>query len=342
MTDSSPFVPPVARPDISPPSAPLPPPTGEPRPGEAPGFSPLAAPPPPPVPPSAPTPQWVRGLILAGIVIGAVAIMGAVAFLVDAVRSATTALPAPVADVAEVDPPGQPQGSVVIEPLLEGDPGRPVAAEPLDCTGCFDLADAESLRLPERAYAELGVPESDGETWKTKVYSEQLASIRAWREDGGSPEGCYLTYPWAPLPVVAEPVPTAVRLQDLYFPEWHFDASDSHMLTEIVRVFDSSTNATGHLAEVDAARAACPGYTMTEANYSGVVTAAPALVDLPPSVAATGWVEQSGSWRKYAFDLQRGNLVVRIVLTTNGPGPTEAGFRDLVDEYAVLLSELEP
>lgn len=76
-------------------------------------------------------------------------------------------------------------------------------------------------------------------------------------------------------------------------------------------------------------------------GFAARVAAAPAL-RLPDSVAAYGWTESNDYSRVYAVDLQRGNLVARVTLTTDGSGPTETEFRVLAEEYAVLLAGLEP
>ncbi|MBU1459100.1 MAG: hypothetical protein KKC89_06010, partial [Gammaproteobacteria bacterium] len=75
--------------------------------------------------------------------------------------------------------------------------------------------------------------------------------------------------------------------------------------------------------------------------WSTAVAPAPAL-DVPDSVAALGW-SQSNQWgRTYEVDIQRGNLVVRLVLNSDGAGPTEQQFRQIAEDYATLLAELEP
>lgn len=319
---SGPLTPPSAP---SHPAPPLPPPAGAPI-GAVPSFPPM-----PPPPPSRP---WLIPVII-GSVLAAVVLIAGVVFA--AVQIANLSRPAAVDAVDDDDP-----GSSRPDPLLEGDPGSPVAEEPLPCGACFGLADARDIELPEASYEALGLPVSDESTYETTVGDEQTLNTKWWRSDGGTPEECYYGYPNAPLFFTSdEHDDPGANTDTIYYPEWHSDEDEYYYFTEAVRVFDDSTLATAYLAGIEAAIAGCPSLAFPESGYSAKVSAAPAL-DLPASVATYGWVESGGDGRYYAFDLQRGNLVARLTLGSDGLGPSEQEFRALVEEYAALLAELEP
>lgn len=317
---SGPFPPPSAPPP--PPSAPLPPPTGTPI-GAAPSF-------PPPPPPSRP---WLIPVIIGSVVVAVVLVAGV---LFAAVQIANLARPSAV-DSGDGDP-----GFTRPDPLLEGDPGSPVAEDPLPCGACFGLADARDIQLPETGYEALGLDVSDESTYEVTVGEEQTLNTKWWRSDGGTPEECYFGYAKAPLFFASgEQDDPAANTDMIYYPDWHSDEGEYYLVSEAVRIFDDSALATAFLAGVESAVAGCPSLSFPEAGYSAAVSAAPAL-NVPASVAAYGWVESGGDGRYYGFDLQRGNLVARLTLSSDGQGPSEQEFRDLVEEYAALLAELDP
>jgi hypothetical protein len=108
------------------------------------------------------------------------------------------------------------------------------------------------------------------------------------------------------------------------------------------RVFRDSASATEHLGELDGLLDTCTGYDYEAEDgiWSTAVTPAPAL-DVPDSVCP-GMVAEPRVGGTSEADIQRGNLVVRLVLITDGDGPTEQQFRQFAEEYAALLAELEP
>jgi hypothetical protein len=330
MTEPGPFTPPGAAvppaapaptapvPTAPPPAATLPAPTGAPI-----GAVPMA---------SAPPPQRRRRWIVPVIVGGSLALVGliaGVAFL--AVQLATA-----VSQTAFSPTGGDPDA------LHEGEPGSPVAVDPLDCGACFTIDDARSIELPADVYAQIGLPHSDDESYEIVAGRDQTDTTEWWESDGGTPDHCYFTYTSAPLFFAPGDSGDPSADDDLvYYPDWHLDSSQYYSFTEAVRVFDESASATTHLAEVKAAIDGCSTFSYTETGWHALVSAAPAL-DLPDDVAAYGWVENAGLKRYYGVDLQRGNLVARLSLSSDPDGPTEAEFRDVVEAYAVLLGELEP
>jgi hypothetical protein len=276
---------------------------------------------------------WLIPVII-GSVFVAVVLIGGVIFA--ALQIANLSRP------AAVDPADDDGGFTRPDPLLEGDPGSPVAEEPLPCGACFGLADARDLQLPDASYEVLGLTVSDDSTYEVTVGEEQTLNTKWWRSDGGTPEECYYGYAKAPLFFApGEQDDAAANTDTIYYPDWHSDDEEYYFITEGVRVFDDSALAARYLADVEAAVTGCRSLSFPESGYSAKVSAAPAL-ELPASVAAYGWVESGGDGRYYGFDLQRGNLVARLTLNSDGRGPSEQEFRDVVEEYAALLAELDP
>lgn len=342
MTDPGPF---------TPPSGALPPRSGDATPPPVP-----PAPPAPPVPPApalpAPTGQPIgstypvmmmppppprrRPWLIPVIIVGALAFVG----LIIGVAAVAIQLATSLSPVADPAPDSAPIGE--LDDLLEGDPGSPVAVDPLDCGVCFGIDDARTLGLPDEAYSEVGLSSTDDEIYETSAGATQIDQTKWWKADGGSPDTCYFAYPSAPLFLTPGfPDDPAAEADRVYYPEWHHDGSEYYYLTEGIRLFGDTDAATTYLADLESAIAGCPDYSYTESGWFGLVTATPAF-ELPDSVAAYGWAESGGLSRFYGADLQRGNLVVRLTLNSDPGGPTEAEFRELVEAYAELLAELEP
>jgi hypothetical protein len=281
--------------------------------------------------PSVPPPPG-RPWLIPVIIVGSLALVGLIAGVAFLAFQLATAV-----SQAAFSPTGRD-----LDELHEGDPGSPVAVDPLDCGACFTIDDARSIELPADAYAEIGLPYSDDESYEIVAGRDQTDNTEWWESDGGTPDRCYFTYTSAPLFFAPGDSGDASADDDLvYYPDWHVDSSEYYSFTEAVRVFDESASATTHLAGLESAIDGCSTFSYTETGWYALVSAAPAL-DLPDDVAAYGWAESAGLNRYYGVDLQRGNLVARLTLTSDPDGPTEAEFRDLVEAYALLLGELEP
>jgi hypothetical protein len=327
MTEPGPFTPPGGS-VPPPPSAaaappPLPPPSG----------APIGVPPVPSAFPVLPPPPRQRPWLIPVIIGGSLVLAGLIAGgVILAVQLASW--------VGEM-PAANPVAPSVGDELVEGDPGSPVAVDPLECTGCFILSDARSLTLPDESYAAIGLPDNDGTIVDGLTAKEQRDQSGWWADDGGSPDACYFTYTDAPLSFVPGEAEAAEKDDALHYPAWHHDRDEYYLLTQGTRLFDDTAAATTHLAALQSAVDGCPTYSLPATGWAAVVTPAPALT-LPDSVAAYGWVEVGGPTRYYAVELQRGNLVTRLALNSDAGGPTEAEFRELVEAYAELLGELEP
>lgn len=336
MAEPGPFPPPSgALPPV--PAVPVPPAPVLPAPVlPAPTGLPVGGPTFPAVPPPPPRRPWLIPVILLGS-LAAVALIAVVAFIAIQLATSVSRIPSSEPDSA---PDSAPVGE--LDDLLEGDPGSPIAVDPLDCVACFGIHEARTLTLPDEAYAEVGLPKSDGEVYEITAGDDQIDQTKWWKADGGSPDTCYFAYSTSPLFFApGAPGDPAAEDDPVYYPEWHYDTSDYYYFSEGIRVFDDTDTASAYLAQLESAIAGCPDYSFSESGWSTVLTAAPAI-DLPDSVAAYGWAESGGLNRYYGIDLQRGNLVVRLSLLSDPGGPTEAEFRQLAEAYAVLLAELEP
>lgn len=317
MTDQEPFVPPGEV---------LPPPTGAPRASSPPPPSTYGMVPPPP----AARPGWLIPVVIGGGVV----LLGVVGIIVaGAVYLGTT--------LREL--PGGGSGPVAAPPAapIDGDPGLPLANEPLDCVGCFTPADAARLRLAYVEYAQLGLEFSDGAPFDSTVGDELDLVEQQWSEVGGDPDSCFFAFPQAPLAHVLGDRSAAADDDHVHYPSWHYDEAELYWLTEGTRLFDESADATAHMSALASAIDGCGSYALPDTGWSSRVAPAPAL-DVPAEVAAYGWVETGGVNRYYVVDLQRGNLVMRIALNSAGGGPSELEFRGVVEAYAELLGALEP
>jgi hypothetical protein len=334
MTEPGPFAPPSgalpprpAEPAVPPVPVPLPPPTGAPL-----ATTPFGHPVGPPIaPPPPPRRGWILPVVIGGSLV-ALALIGV--FVAVAIQLVSFVPPPPAAG-----PVGSPSTP---DDLLEGDPGAPVAAEPLDCVLCLSVVDARALGLPDESYDAVGLTVGDNAPFEILAGADQIDQTKWWKADGGTPDACYFTYAKAPLFFEPGAIDdTAAANDPVVYSEWYSDETEYYWGTEAVRVFDDSTAASAYLAGLETAIAGCPNYAFPESGWSSVVTPAPAF-DLPASVAGYGWVESGGLSRFYAADLQRGNLVARVTIWSDGGGPTEAEFRGLVEEYAALLAAIEP
>jgi hypothetical protein len=318
MTEPGSFAPPSgALTPRQPGPTPLPPPTGQPI-GTG---APLASPPPP-------RRRWIAPVVIGGslLFVGLVAGVVALAIQLGAWLG---------------DGPGGGFPTARGDELVEGEPGSPIAEEPVECTACFGMDDVEEIIPDEAPYAAMGLHPAEGDDFRTHLGADQKQLVSWWEQDGGTPSECFFTYPAAPLEFSAETLDPDRYLDRIYYRVAHTDDTEYLFLNEGFRAFPDSATASAHLTSLVDAVDGCPVVAFPELGSSSAVHPAPAL-DLPPSVAAYGWTETAGTWRYYAFDLQRGNLVVRVSLSSDTGGPSESEFRAFVEAYAEALAGLEP
>lgn len=288
---------------------------------------------------AAPARRSRTGLIV-GLTLGGTALL---AVILAAVVGGAVALSTRIADQIEQSAPrdGDESGAEVPdepEPILEGEPGSPVAVDPLDCDDCFTALATRDLPLAEEDYADVGLTVSDEQWGSDSAAREHRVSLGDWRDSEGTPDACFALYTIGPVPPTTEDVDSADTADTIYYAPYHSSEDEASGMTEAIRVFESSRAAAAHLEAVNASIAECPQYSAAGDGYAAVVSAAAAL-EVPDDVAAVGWVEESGPFRYYGMDLVRGNLVVRLTLST-GPAVTEADFRGLAEAYARNLGDL--
>lgn len=336
MTDPGPFAPPSGalppRPaaEQPPPTAPvLPPPTGQPV-----GVGTAQVLPPPPR-----RRRWLIPVIVGGA-LGFVALAVGVGFA--AAQLSDAALSSGVLGGPFVDDPYLPPESA---DLMEGEPGSPLAVDPLACEVCFTHDEIVDLDASAQAYVSLGLPLSAQDTGSGQAGTEHRGSYDAWRTQNASPDECFFSYSYSPL---ASPESDFMLSGDPGYDDevyyYGYSSSDDqyYVLTPTGRLFDDTAAASAHLGDMDRFLAACSGLTAEDefGEHSIDIQEAPAL-DVPASVAALAWTQTTEWGRAYQVDLQRGNLVVRLSLNSDGYGPTEAEFRTFVEDYARQLGALE-
>ncbi len=228
-------------------------------------------------------------------------------------------------------------------PLLRGEPGEPRAAAPLSCTDrCITGLKLPAVVLTEDERQALDLSETFGafgDYPETTPGAEHSASVRVWRGEKAEPDECFVTSPAAPIAFGVDERPRYDG-STVHFVSSFGDADYWQSATQYARVFSDSATAVEHMEMVDALLAGCDQYTMGSglSAWSPLVTPAPAL-DLPDEVAAVGWREDEAGSRYYAYDLQLGNIVVRV--TMSAWQSSELEFREVVQAVAERLAAIE-
>jgi hypothetical protein len=120
----------------------------------------------------------------------------------------------------------------------------------------------------------------------------------------------------------------------------HSDVDYYNQLDQVTRLFPDAAAASAHMVALDERIGECPRYVDLIGLRTDFITRSPAI-EVPDSVAAVGWIQKTQyNERFYVIDVQRGNLVVRTTGYSTG-GFSELEFRDLVEQQAELLAELE-
>lgn len=317
-------------------------------------VAPVAAPPvppapvyPPPVaaPVAAPAPRPGRTAAIAiSIALGALLVIGGLgAAIYFVAQSAISTL-----DSAEPDTPASPTDEneyvpIEFEPLVEGAPSNPSAVEPMQCAdACFSQGMLSRAQPDRASINDLGLPniESPFGVDSSSPDTEYTNSSRTWVSGEGEPEACFFTYLTSPVVATLGDRPETSTDQ-IDFLSYAYSEDEYSYLSMSSRLFGSSARAEEHMAMVHSLVPGCESYDIGTGQdfWTADVSPLPAL-DLPASVAATGWVEDGPFGRYYVIDLQRGNLVVRSTLGTDG-AITETDFRSFVENYAAKLVELD-
>lgn len=279
--------------------------------------------PPPPRPPRKPMSTGVLAAIVGGAVLVLVIIVVVVVLggqLLGSAVSAVTTGP----------------------PLIEGDPAKPVALDPLDCVEqCFTEASIGAAISSTASYRRIGLTttyEEWGDYESSSAAEEHEYSQDEWRDSGIHPNECYFSYIGSPVAIpFGEDAPEA-EFDLIEYTGGKSSDTELSSLWQSVRVFDSSASAEAHMRSLDEQTRECTSFA-PEGGPRTSVTQAPAL-DVPDSVAAIGWIEVSPGWRYYVIDVQRGNIVVRSILSTTPTEVTEQQFRSFVEELADQVGDM--
>jgi hypothetical protein len=289
------------------------------------------------LPPTTPPPKKkVKAGVVIAIVSGGVLLVGA---LVVGVIAATNLLTQTFRDNAPVF-----DDLVAEDPLVTGEDATPVALEPMECGGCFTDNDFGATIIESGELAAVGLT-STLEPWTdytSHFDSEATFFTKSWRDAGGDPDECFVTYPGAPISGV-ESDPIVDDGSIIAYTGTYGDDEQWSTLGQSVRLFADDQDAVDYMAGLSSSIAECTHYQSGERDtfWEADVTPAPALT-LPPSVAGIGWVETTDYYsRYYSFDLQRGNMVIRTGLGT-AEEISELEFRALVEHVAVQLAQITP
>lgn len=240
---------------------------------------------------------------------------------------------------------GQPLSFGEEEPPLSGEPGATTPAQPEDCPEvCFTVDDLGSTIPSNAQFTAFGTPQEQA-SWARSQYSsvrsEYTFTARSWADIEGDPATCFPTYFGVPVAVPYDERPGDVMDRVDFTATWT-DAGYYTQVSTTTRLFVDAASASAHLAEVNRLIGACSGYESgSGADYwSAEVSLEPAL-ELPPTTAAAGWVEQGNVARYYVFDVQRSNLVVRTAVWSSGTA-SEEQVRAFVEQLARQLAAIEP
>lgn len=274
-----------------------------------------------------------RAIVIVGIVAAG---LGGLAILV----GGGVALASLVADALGPHTPDQ--------PLLAGPAAEPTAVSPLDCAAaCFDETSVEAMTLSADTFARLGLTEA---TYPPGTYDPVTAGEmvrrdrQGWTSFDGDPDECFFaptSAPYATTFAESDPESTdAIWFLGSYDDEAYIDSGDQSL-----RIFPDSATASAYLAGLADAMDLCDRIEIgpKDDRYSASVSAASAF-SLPDEVAAVGWIREGlpgARWRAYIVDLQRGNVVVRIRILTDGL-ITERQVRNTVERYAAQLATVPP
>jgi len=227
--------------------------------------------------------------------------------------------------------------TVTAEPLMAGAPGDPVPLEATDCDDpCFGEDHLYEARLDASEFARLGTPlVLDPDFWyaDTSPVEQYDQTIDYWRNSRLTPDTCLFTATETPTIITAGERPTE---RDAIHWLASFESEGGHsMAVRALRMFPTANAAGEHLRQLHELVPNCVQYGTggLGTGWSTTVTPMPAL-ELPPTIAAVGWVETlSGNGRYYAVDLLRSNAVIRLTVLTDN-SVSEAAFRTLAETVA--------
>jgi hypothetical protein len=273
--------------------------------------------------------NWVGISIVSGIVIAS--LIGGIGTAIQ--NSTRTPAPPYSAPVVTPDPPDNGPSE-----LAQGDPGSPLAVLPLNCAAaCFGETEVAAAMLSAHDFGAAEVPFTHPVAGGTTALDAQPLEWETWDDSGISPGQCFVT--WSTLPIVeGDGIPVA---SDYVAPMTEQAGDGDTLLTQSVRLFADTDSAESYMAALYAGLAACPDWKTVGNGVERPVYLAPSL-RTPDSVASFGFVvEPQKEDRRFVFDLQRGNMVIRSVLVTDDRYGDQL-FRTLMREQADAMAALVP
>ncbi|MER3388873.1 MAG: hypothetical protein RJQ01_02460 [Microcella sp.] len=224
-------------------------------------------------------------------------------------------------------------------PLVVGDEPALEPLEPESCPErCFGPEAIDASRLDASLYNDLGLSVIyGGMGWQPQTQGAEAFDIaaNAWSIEDGAPDSCFVTYSEAPLAYALDDGPT-VGADTVHYIASRGSEDEQNVLSQTLRLFPTGDEAAAHMRDLHGLLSACSRYRLGS-GWNAAVSTSPAL-SVPPTVVGVGWVEvDEFGWRYYSFDLQRGNAVSRIALSTD-TSISESEFRDLVESAAVDMA----
>lgn len=224
--------------------------------------------------------------------------------------------------------------------LDSGAPGSPEAVEPLACpSSCFTAAANKQLIPGYPVLTALGLdkdvypPGTYDPVTAGQVYRSNLAS---WRAGNGAPDQCFFAPSNSPVGSSITDGQTENPDVVTFVGTWGA-ASQRSFVDVSSRLFPDTESASGYLRELATSIQNCHQVEVGPDNNRQVLTVQPAAaLTVPNSEAAVGWVRlgtTANEGRAYVMDIQRGNIVVRLRVVTDGT-ITEAKFRSFAATFA--------
>jgi hypothetical protein len=278
--------------------------------------------------------RWIIPVVIAIVVAVGGAVYGVIAL--------ATAVAGVVAQSAMNDP------TSVWEPApIVGDPGSPVATEPVDCpTDCYAPASVARFVPTPRSLKELGLPNVTAPYgyYAAMSASEYYDAIEdQWEGGGGQPEECFFANSEAPVASVRGG-PDAAGQDSIYFLGTYED-DYSNWLSLNVRLFEDSRSAEAFTTDLSKMVEHCTTYSIDygQGVYSATLRPIPDL-GVPASMGVTGWIERDPAGAGgfvYVVQLQRSNAVVQSTLVSD-ESITEAQFRRFMNWFAAQIAAVAP
>lgn len=231
-------------------------------------------------------------------------------------------------------------GPVTAEPI-PGERAVPVAQTPEACPDpCLTPESSAFTTVDPSVFRLAGMPRV-GEPRNTRADStaaiEARAALDEWHANGNSPDQCAFTWSGAPVNVrqaEGESDDPVITLSS-------FESNDLlASVSRVVRIFPTADAASSYLQSVDDALTSCDHYRGdTGLPVPATQVRSLAALTLPNTVAAVSWAEHNefdSDW--YVADVQRSNVVIRVMVYTGTAETAEREVRLLAEAVAMDLA----